>query len=66
VILVDTSVWIDHLRAGNEVLEGLLNNARVLGHPFVTGELALGNLRQRALVLGALRELPQPMVASDE
>jgi hypothetical protein len=66
VILVDTSVWIDHLRTGNEVLERLLNNARVLGHPFVTGELALGNLRQRALVLGALRELPQPMVASDE
>ena len=66
MILVDTSVWIDHLRAGNEVLEGLLNNARVLGHPFVTGELALGNLRQRALVLGALRELPQAMVASDE
>jgi predicted nucleic acid-binding protein len=66
VILVDTSVWIDHLRAGNDALRGLLDNARVLGHPFVTGELALGNLRQRVLVLGALRELPQATVASDE
>jgi predicted nucleic acid-binding protein len=59
VILVDTSVWIDHLRAGNVVLERLLNSAAVLGDPFVIGELALGNLRQRNVVLGALRQLPQ-------
>jgi predicted nucleic acid-binding protein len=66
VILVDTSVWADHLRAGNEILARLLNAGRVLGHPFVTGEIALGTLRQRDLVLGALRELPQAAVASDE
>jgi predicted nucleic acid-binding protein len=66
VILVDTSVWIDHLRAGNVVLERLLNSAGVLGHPFVIGELALGNLRQRNVVLGALRQLPQAVVASDD
>jgi len=66
VILVDTSIWVDHLRAGNEVLTGLLNRGQVLAHPFVIGELALGNLRQRDLVLGALRELPKAAVASDE
>jgi predicted nucleic acid-binding protein len=64
--LVDTSVWIDHLRAGNVVLERLLNSAAVLGDPFVIGELALGNLRQRNVVLGALRQLPQAVVASDD
>jgi predicted nucleic acid-binding protein len=38
----------------------------VLGHPFVIGELALGNLRQRDVLLGAMRQLPRPVVASDE
>ena len=66
MILVDTSVWVDHLRAGNYRLRRLLDSGQVLGHPFVTGELALGNLRQRDLVLGALRELPRAAVASDE
>jgi predicted nucleic acid-binding protein len=66
LILVDTSVWVDHLRAGDATLSGLLENGRVLGHPFVTGELVLGNLRQRDLVLDTLRELPQATVASDE
>jgi predicted nucleic acid-binding protein len=66
MILVDTSIWIDHLRAGNEALTGLLNSGRVLAHPFVTGELALGNLRQRDLVVGTLRELPQATIASHE
>jgi predicted nucleic acid-binding protein len=64
VILVDTSVWIDHLRAGDEVLASLLHDRRVLVHPFVTGELALGSLRQRALVLRALHRLPQAIVAT--
>jgi predicted nucleic acid-binding protein len=66
VILIDTSVWVDHLRAGDAALGGLLDNGGVLGHPFVTGELALGKLRQRDLVLNALRELPQATVAADE
>jgi predicted nucleic acid-binding protein len=64
VILVDTSVWVDHLRAGDSSLATLLDASRVLAHPFVTGELALGNLRQRALVLGALSDLPQAKVAT--
>lgn len=44
MILVDTSVWIDHLRAGDEGLVALLNDGRALPHPFVTGELACGKL----------------------
>jgi len=66
VILVDSSVWVDHLRAGDVALERLLVNGDVLAHPFVIGELALGNLRQRDLVLDALGQLPRTVVASDE
>jgi predicted nucleic acid-binding protein len=65
VILVDTSVWVDHLRAGDAALSKLLNAGMVLGHPFVTGELALGNLRQREVVLTSLSELPFISVATD-
>ena len=64
MILVDTSVWIEHLRAGNEILSALLSGGEVLGHPFVAGELALGNLRQRDETLRALRRLPQATSAS--
>jgi predicted nucleic acid-binding protein len=64
VILVDTSVWIDHLRSANAVLRVLLGDGEVLGHPFVIGELALGNLRQREDILRALRMLPQALSAS--
>ena len=66
MILVDTSVWVDHLRTGDRVLGQLLDSGGVLGHRFVTSELALGNLRERDLVLSALRELPQATVASDD
>lgn len=66
MILVDTSVWINHLRAGHERLAALLDAGEVLGHPFVLGELALGNLPRRDPTLRALRRLPQPAVASDE
>lgn len=66
MILVDASIWVDHLRAGDERLIALLNNGEVLGHPFVTGELALGNLRQRDAFLSDLRALPRAVVASDE
>ena len=65
MILVDTSVWVDHLRAGNERLTALLSGGEVLGHPFVMGELALGSLRRRNGVLSNLRDLPQAVVASD-
>lgn len=65
MVLVDTSVWIDHLRAGEPSLAALLAEGQVLMHPFVLGELALGNLRQRDLILGALQDLPRTSVAMD-
>jgi len=66
MILVDTSVWIDHLRSGDENLVELLNHGQVLMHPFVLGELACGNLASRAEVLGLLKQLPQSAVASED
>jgi predicted nucleic acid-binding protein len=66
VILVDTSVWIEHFRSAGLILTQLLHDGEVLGHPFVVGELALGNLQQREGLLSDLRELPQAAVASDE
>ena len=65
MILVDTSIWVDHLRAGNAALAALLDAGRVLTHPFVIGELALGVLRQRKAVLTALLDLPSSIVATD-
>jgi len=66
VILVDTSIWVDHLRVGDERLATLLDGGEVLAHPFVIGELALGNLRQRNVFLSDLLRLPQAELASDE
>jgi predicted nucleic acid-binding protein len=66
VILIDTSVWVDHLRAGDDAVVGLLGAGRVLAHPFVIGELALGNLRQRQAVLTSLQDLPQAIVATEQ
>jgi predicted nucleic acid-binding protein len=65
VILVDTSVWVDHLRTSDKTLADLLDAGMVLKHPFVLGELALGNLRGRTTVLGALSDLPGAGVATD-
>jgi predicted nucleic acid-binding protein len=65
MILVDTSIWIDHLRQRDERLSGLLNQGQVLAHPFVIGELALGNLQNRGAILAALQDLPQTPVATD-
>jgi predicted nucleic acid-binding protein len=65
MILVDTSVWIDHLRADDKTLAGLLDIGRVLAHPLVIGEVALGNLQRRDLVLRALQRLPRAIVATD-
>jgi predicted nucleic acid-binding protein len=65
VILVDTSVWINHLRAADERLAALLAEHEVLGHPFVAGEVALGHLRQRDVIMRSLQRLPQAAVASD-
>lgn len=66
MILVDTSVWIDHLRCGDENLTMLLNRSQVLVHPFVLGELACGNLANRGEVLGLLKALPRVPVATDD
>ena len=66
MILVDTSIWIDHLRKSDDKLKHLLAQNRILSHPFVVGELAMGNLRKRELVLGAMRDLPQSAVAEHE
>ncbi len=66
MILVDTSVWIDHLRVGDEHLSDLLNTSQVLAHPFVIGELACGNLHNRDDVLRLLDDLPRAPVASHE
>ncbi len=66
MILVDTSVWVDYLRTGDKTLAGLLGAASVIAHPFVVGELALGSLRQRSLILQELQALPQAIVATDD
>jgi len=66
VILADTSVWVDHLRRNDKVLAELLDHGRVLTHPFVIAELALGNLRHRDRVLEALLDLPRTSVATDD
>ena len=66
MILVDTSVWIDHLRHGDSTLVNLLNTGRVLAHSFIIGELALGNLQQRDAILDALSNIPRANIATDE
>ena len=57
--LVDTSVWIDHLRVSNPRLVTLLLEEQVLSHPFVIGELACGSMKRRGEILGLLQHLPQ-------
>ena len=64
--LVDSSVWVDHLRQSNARLVGLLEVGQVACHPFVIGEIALGSLKQRALVLDLLAELPASSVVSHD
>ena len=66
MILVDTSVWIDHLRKGNTRLNTLLLNTAVLVHPFIIGELACGNLKHRNRILNLLGDLPAGRVADDK
>ena len=65
MIVVDTSIWIDHLRTGDPELSRLLRDGQVLAHPWVTGELAVGHLSRRSEILGLLRNLPQATVATD-
>jgi predicted nucleic acid-binding protein len=64
MILVDTSVWIDHFRAADAQLAQLLMQNDVLAHPFVIGEIALGALKQRGQILRSLNNLPAVLVAT--
>lgn len=66
MILVDTSVWIDHLRSRDATLAQLLNTSSVLAHPWVIGELALGNLSGRDEVIALIRGLPRAVLADDD
>ena len=63
MILVDTSVWIEHLRAGNDRLKALLFDEQVLCHPFVVGELACETLQRREEILTMLKALPEASFA---
>ena len=66
MILVDTSVWIDHLRRGNPGLVDLLERSIVIMHPFVVGEIACGSLQDRASILELLQDLPAAAVAEGD
>ena len=66
MILVDTSVWIEHFRAGSERLKGLLFDEQVLCHPFVVGELACGTRQKRSEILRMLKALPEAHLLEHE
>ncbi len=66
MILVDTSVWIDHFRNGNDALATLLRHAEVVCHRFIVGELACGNLRHRDEILFLLAALPTVTLADHD
>jgi hypothetical protein len=66
MFLVDTSVWVEHLRIGNRRLHSLLEHDQVVTHPLIIGELACGSLRNRAQILGFLGGLPAATVAQHD
>lgn len=66
MILVDTSVWVEHLRSGTIGLEALLNDGQVVCHPFIIGEIACGNLKNRTEILSLLQDLPVASLADDD
>jgi len=66
VTLVDTSVWVHHLRHGSSELRKLLDNGEALGHPFIIGELACGTMKNRAEILDLLHALPVALVAEHD
>lgn len=65
MILIDTSVWADHFRTADRYISQLLIGGNVFMHPFVLGELALGNLNDRPTTVAALRALPTAPVATE-
>lgn len=66
MILVDTSVWVDHLRRGDARLVDLLERSVVVMHPFVVGEIACGSLHDRVSILELLQDLPAAAVAEGD
>ncbi len=66
MILVDTSVWVDHLRRGDPGLVAVLERAAVVMHPFVVGEIACGSLKDRQSLLELLHDLPGAVIATDD
>lgn len=65
MIVVDTTVWVDHLRAGDTKLAARLDAGAVLMHPFVIGEIALGQLNPRPAILHMLSQLPAIATVTD-
>lgn len=65
MVLADTSVWIEHFRRGDPSLTDHLSEGLVLMHPYISGELACGNLKDRAAILSDLHALPPTQVASN-
>ncbi len=65
MVVVDTSIWIDHLGKADERLQQLLLNGQVLVHPYIIGELACGNLKPRDEILEMLALLPAAPLAED-
>jgi predicted nucleic acid-binding protein len=63
MLLIDTSVWVDHFRRDNRTLSTLLLDGRVFCHPFIIGELACGNLKRRSETLSLLHKLPEAPLA---
>ncbi len=67
MVIVDTSIWVSHLRQGSRQLEKLLMDAEVMCHPFIIGELACGNLKNRNEIISLLQSLPMaPTIEFDE
>lgn len=67
MVIVDTSIWVTHLRQGNRQLGKLLTDAEVMCHPIIIGELACGNISNRKEIITLLQSLPMaPMVEFDE
>ena len=66
MVLVDTSIWVLHLRKGNACLKALLEKAEVVCHPSIIGELACGNIKNRTEILSSLHALPAAVVAKHE
>ena len=67
MVITDTSIWVTHLRQGSRQLEKLLIDAEVMCHPFIIGELACGNLKNRNEIISLLQSLPMaPTIEFDE